>query len=1143
MIKTRFINTLFALLLLAITSLNGFSQKDTLFWFAAPNVSNGLGESPISIDVATYDNPSTITLSVPANGGFSPLSVTVPANTHHTFDLSSFLSDVEAATANTVGNTGIKITASTPITANYQLAAPNNKETIGLKGTGALGTDFYTPFQKDWSNTTSTPNGTSSIEIVASEDNTTVLITPKAAIIGHAQNATFSITLNKGQTYSAQDADESPTTSLAGSIISSDKPIAVTVFEDGLQESTCTDAIGTQLVNLDVIGDNYVVKKGTGTVDKIYILATQNGTNLTIHTSSTTTATISFGETYEVDLTDNIAYIEASKPVYVYHVSSMGCELSASLVPNVYCAGNYTTSTYRKNADDFGVVLYTRTGSEGAFTLNGVANVITASDFSPVPGSGGNLQVAERFFTTSEVPAGSFVKIANPNDVFGMAVVQGDASTGFSYSFLSNFTSSSFVNAGNDASVCANVNFHLHGVVGGGPNAGSWSSTGYGTFANGLNDLDNQYIPSDLDVLVNPVKIILTSTGMCPSRKDTLLLTVSQLPLVNASVDQTLCANNADTPLDGNVQGGSTTGLWSTIGGSGTFTPNDSTLSASYSPSTTDIANGNVKLVLTSTHNGNCLEEKDTMQIHFTPAPVVQIISDTLTVCANNDTVPLSGNVSGPTTTGVWTSTGDGAFSPNNIQLSTSYFPGTADISNGNMWIYLQSTSNGTCSSEKDSVYVRYTAEPSVNAGNNALICSNDTKISLNGTISGGATGGIWSGGNGTFTSSITDLNASYQPTAAEISSGQLVLTLTSTTNGNCLAVNDIVQYMFVAPPYANFNTQDNCLLDSSTFVNFSLPGYGTITQNKWIFDDGDSSSVASPSHTYAQPGNYSVNLIVTNTNGCRDTTQKTIQIFALPTADFTYTTTCTNNQRVVHFKDNSTSADSLNYFYYDFGGQGTINIPDYDFTFNNPGNYNVSHIISTVNGCSDTTKQIVEITPPPKAGFSYNFTSGVNVGTTFNFSDTSKYATSYHWDFGNGATSTEENPTTIYFENGVFPVIQFVYDDLGCFDSTRVWVSINNITKEINTLIPNAISPNGDGYNDVWKLPFIQLLYPKAIVEIYNKWGQQLFSSNGYDKPWDGTYHGENVPDGNYYYVINLNTGKGDQIYKGALLVLRKGK
>jgi gliding motility-associated-like protein len=108
--------------------------------------------------------------------------------------------------------------------------------------------------------------------------------------------------------------------------------------------------------------------------------------------------------------------------------------------------------------------------------------------------------------------------------------------------------------------------------------------------------------------------------------------------------------------------------------------------------------------------------------------------------------------------------------------------------------------------------------------------------------------------------------------------------------------------------------------------------------------------------------------------------------------------------------------------------------------------------------------------------------------------------------------------------------------------DSALVPIVINTVVTEIVTLIPNAISPNGDGKNDVWKLPFIELLYPDAVVEIYNRWGQRVFyDDDGYKVPWDGRYNGEEVPQGTYYYIITLNHPNEPDPYKGTLLILKE--
>src|SRR5690554_8106644 len=99
--------------------------------------------------------------------------------------------------------------------------------------------------------------------------------------------------------------------------------------------------------------------------------------------------------------------------------------------------------------------------------------------------------------------------------------------------------------------------------------------------------------------------------------------------------------------------------------------------------------------MLTSTNNGKSLAEKDSIQITISAPPVVDILQDTVIVCANNSMVSLSGTVSGPTTTGVWSSTGEGIFNTNNVSLNISYYLGVNDLSTRGTWAFFRSTSNG----------------------------------------------------------------------------------------------------------------------------------------------------------------------------------------------------------------------------------------------------------------------------------------------------------------------------------------------------------------------------------------------------------------------------------------------------------------
>jgi len=85
--------------------------------------------------------------------------------------------------------------------------------------------------------------------------------------------------------------------------------------------------------------------------------------------------------------------------------------------------------------------------------------------------------------------------------------------------------------------------------------------------------------------------------------------------------------------------------------------------------------------------------------------------------------------------------------------------------------------------------------------------------------------------------------------------------------------------------------------------------------------------------------------------------------------------------------------------------------------------------------------------------------------------------------------------------------------------------------------VIPNAFSPNHDRINDTWQITYLNS-YPDCVVEIFNRYGQLVFHSNGYNTPWDGTYKGKDLPVGTYYYVID--TKRITKLLTGSVTLLR---
>src|SRR5690606_12254048 len=132
----------------------------------------------------------------------------------------------------------------------------------------------------------------------------------------------------------------------------------------------------------------------------------------------------------------------------------------------------------------------------------------------------------------------------------------------------------------------------------------------------------------------------------------------------------------------------------------------------------------------------------------------------------------------------------------------------------------LTSTNNGLCNAVADQVTLHFSTGVVVNAGNDQVVCNTSTQTVLQGNVSNGATAGIWTtSGSGTFVPDATALNAIYEFSAADLASGGLTLTLTSTDNGICPVSSDQMQITFGDAAYANAGNDQN-ICASFTEIN-----------------------------------------------------------------------------------------------------------------------------------------------------------------------------------------------------------------------------------------------------------------------------------------------------------------------------------
>jgi len=121
------------------------------------------------------------------------------------------------------------------------------------------------------------------------------------------------------------------------------------------------------------------------------------------------------------------------------------------------------------------------------------------------------------------------------------------------------------------------------------------------------------------------------------------------------------------------------------------------------------------------------------------------------------------------------------------------------------------------------------------------------------------------------------------------------------------------------------------------------------------------------------------------------------------------------------------------------------------------------------------------------------------------------------------------EDPTASPVENTLYFITYTT--ELGCEKTDSVLISV---FREL----PNTITPDGDGVNDVWNIPEIEN-YPDVSVLIYNRWGNEVFSSRGYNEPWDGTQNGKELPTGSYFYIIDYGD-VGEETLSGSVNIIR---
>ncbi|MEM8907053.1 MAG: PKD domain-containing protein, partial [Bacteroidota bacterium] len=225
--------------------------------------------------------------------------------------------------------------------------------------------------------------------------------------------------------------------------------------------------------------------------------------------------------------------------------------------------------------------------------------------------------------------------------------------------------------------------------------------------------------------------------------------------------------------------------------------------------------------------------------------------------------------------------------------------------------------------------------------------------------------------------------------------------------------------------------------LCENAVLNYVDASSGSIEQWLWDFGDGNQTSGNQAiNHQYEMADLYTVQLITIFNNQCRDTTQQDIDVFAQPTADFSYVQSapCTNNY---DFTNLSSPSDFLEW---DFGDGNTTTISNPNHTFNTTGSIPVRLIVSR-NACQDTTTQIIEVPIFPDFAAELQFTTSACIPSTVAFTGNVSNADNILWDFGDGIQSNEANPFHTYVVANDY-VVQLTVTGNGCEKDTTIAIT-----------------------------------------------------------------------------------------------------
>jgi gliding motility-associated-like protein len=330
-----------------------------------------------------------------------------------------------------------------------------------------------------------------------------------------------------------------------------------------------------------------------------------------------------------------------------------------------------------------------------------------------------------------------------------------------------------------------------------------------------------------------------------------------------------------------------------------------------------------------------------------------------------------------------------------------------------------------------------------------------------------------------------------------------------SRTN-NSFNCNNAVFKFDLSSLKADFTVDTTKLCGSGpvTFTNTSLGGAIFI----WDLGDGSTSNSAGTfTHTYKDPGTYVVRLIAFDEATCigRDTAEKTVEVFALPELgiNFKSLSICKGDTAQI------TGVYNSDYTYLWSPNEYINDINSYNPKVYPPSTKKYKVVVTnTVTQCKGFDSVIIHVYNPV-VDVSYENITGCQGQPTVKLINTNSEGFNYLWNFGDGIFQVDfPTVTHAYSHFGEYTVVLKIFNDqCNATDTLKIVIPAVNI--------PNLITPNGDQLNDKY---VIEGMTNNWIFDVYNRWGDLIYTREPYDQSWGG----EGLSEGVYYYLITDPAG-----------------